>query len=182
MWMCLKCQNENEENFKFCWSCGLTRPEIKNEPEIKTSVEPPRIETPKPIEPIRSEIIKNNPEPKEHRVIEPDDEEVLPMFARVSGVEHNAVEKDDDLSLERKIFTIAVRLVGLFLLYQVLIAIPDLALMVYSALSSETADNKAAELFTGAFLIPLARLLFYLIVGIYLIASGRILLWLLPGR
>jgi hypothetical protein len=178
MWICPKCQNENEENFRFCWGCGLTRLETKVEPEINIPVESPRIETPEPPEPVKPEIVKNNPEPKDYRKID-DDEDVLPMLARVSGTAHKTSESGEDILLERKIFTIAVRLVGLFLLYQVLVSIPDLAVMVYSALSSESADG-VANLFTSTFVIPLVKLLFYLIVGIYLIASGRILLWLLP--
>lgn len=178
MWICPKCGNENEENFRFCWGCGATRPEAKAETELKISDRPPKMEPSKPPESSRREIIKNNPEPKEHRRIE-DDEDVLPMLARVSGAERKASVSDSDVSLERKIFTIAVRLVGLFLLFQVLIGIPDLAVMVYSALSGETTDS-AAVLFAAAFAIPALKLLFYLIVGIYLIASGRILLWMLP--
>ena len=178
MWICQRCGNENEENFRFCWGCGRARPEIKAEPEATIPLEPPKIETSKPPEPIRREIVKDIPQPIEHRKID-ETEDVLPMLARVSGVEHKASLSDDDISLEGKIFTIAVRLVGLFLLYQVLVGIPDLAVRIYSALSGETGDG-AANLFTPAFVIPTAKLLFYLIVGIYLIASGRILLWLLP--
>jgi hypothetical protein len=181
MWICPKCGNENDENFRFCWSCGLTRPEIKAEPEVKIPVKAPKIETPKPPEPPKREIVQNIPEPRKPLKLD-DEDDVLPMFARVSGVEHKISQRDEDVSLERKIFTIAVRLLGLFLLYQFLIGFPDLAVMIYSALFSDTADNSAAILFTSAFVIPAAKLLFYLIVGIYLIASGRILLWLLPGR
>jgi hypothetical protein len=179
MWSCPKCGNENEENFRFCWGCGITRPEIKAKPEIKTPVEEPKIETPKPPEPIKREIVRNNPEPEEFRKIADDDEDVLPMLAHFSGTEHTPSQSDNEISLERKIFTIAVRLVGLFLLYQVLIGIPDLAVMIYSILSSDKSDA-AENLFTSAFIIPTIKLLFYLIVGIYLIASGRVLLWLLP--
>ena len=183
MWSCEKCGNENEENFRFCWGCGLTRPEIKAQPEIKTPVEPPKvetpkIETPKTDEPVKREIVRHHPEPEEFRKID-NDEDVLPMLAHFSGTEHQAAQSDDEISLERRIFTIAVRLVGLFLLYQVLIGIPDLAVMIYSILSSDKSDA-AENLFTSAFIIPTIKLLFYLIVGIYLIASGRILLWLLP--
>lgn len=178
MWICPKCQNENEENFRFCWGCGATRSEIKNEPEIRTAAPPPKTETSKPPEPIKRQSIENRSEPKANRNIE-NDEDVLPMLARVSGTERKTSVSDTDVSLERKIFTIAVRLVGLFLFYHVLVGIPDLAVMIYSALSDETTDG-AAILFTAAFVIPAAKLLFYLIVGVYLIASGRILLWLLP--
>ncbi len=176
MWTCPKCGNENEENFKFCWNCGLTgaKPEVAELPK-----------PPEPPQPVKREIVRNEPEIQtepEIKVKPPIDEsDVLPMFARVSGIQHNETG-NDDVSLERKIFTIAIRLVGLFLIYQVLVSIPDLAVMIYSALSNETADDTAANLFTGTFIIPAAKLLFYLIVGIYLIASGRILLWLLPGR
>ena len=186
MWTCHNCLNENEENFRFCWSCGLTRPEIEAPPEVKIPIDAPKIDPPKPPEhfeppPLKREITRNEPEvkPKPRIADEPD---ILPMLARVSGIEHSETLNDDDLSLERKIFTIAVRLLGLFLIYHVLVSIPDLAVVIYSALFSETADSAAANLFTGAFLIPAAKLLFYLIAGIYLIASGRILLWLLPGR
>lgn len=164
----------------------MTRPEIKAPPEVKIPVEAPKPEMPKPPEPseppppVKREIIRNEPEinPKPRITDEPD---ILPMLARVSGIEHSRTESDNDVSLERKIFTIAVRLLGLFLIYQFLIAVPDLAVMIYSALFSETAEG-AANLFAGAFVIPAAKALFYLIVGIYLIASGRIFLWLLPGR
>src|SRR5688572_3889205 len=77
MWICPKCQNENEENFRFCWGCGLTRLETKVEPEINIPVESPRIETPEPPEPVKREIVKNNPEPKDYRKID-ETEDVLP--------------------------------------------------------------------------------------------------------
>ena len=176
MWTCLNCQNENEENFKFCWNCGLTRPaqEIPAAP-------PKKIETVKPIEPVKREIVEDKPKPPEiHKTYSGDEDEddVLPMLARVAGVEHKKDLRDEDISLERKVFTIAVRLVGLFLIYQVLVALPDLAVMVYSAMSGDSAE----ELFTRTFIIPLSKLLFYLIAGIYLIASGEILIRLLPRR
>lgn len=180
MWICPKCQNENEDNFKFCWSCGLTRQEIRAKPESKSPVTPPEIKSSKPSESSERESVKRASEPVNHRPAE-DDEDVLPMFSRVSGVEHESTADDEDVSLERKIFIIAVRLVGLFFLYQVLVALPDLAVVIYTALSNAPPDA-AADLLTGSFVIPAAKLLFYLVVGIYLIASGRILLWLLPGR
>ena len=102
------------------------------------------------------------------------------MLTRVAGVEKSEAYSDDDISLERKVFTIAVRLVGLFLLYQVFVALPDMFVFVSSALRENKDD--ISEMFTSSFVFPVARFLVYFFVGIYLIASGRILIWLLPRR
>lgn len=195
MWTCANCGTENEENFKFCWGCGRPRAQVEISPEPPPAehepVEKVR-EPPRRVEQIRE--VKEKPQADEHTDVSPvntrvtarskkihtEDDDVLPMLARVAGVESGAPETDDDTSLERKVFTIALRLIGLFFLYLALIALPDLIVLVSTALRENRED--ISEMFTSNLIYPLARTLFHFIVGIYLIASGRILLWLLPGR
>ena len=125
-------------------------------------------------------ITRVNPRPKAQAQKFDDDDDVLPMLTRVAGVEKSESYSDDDISLERKVFTIAVRLVGLFLLYQVFIALPDMFVLVSSALRENKDD--ISEMFTRDLIFPVAGVLVYFFVGIYLIASGRMLIWLLPTR
>ncbi len=198
MWFCQNCGTENEDNFKFCWSCGENRAKAEVSPEppptakpktVEKIPEPPkRIEKPPevkekpPVEDVDESPVKTrvNPRPKAQAQKFDDDDDVLPMLTRVAGVEKSENFSDDDISLERKVFTIAVRLVGLFLLYQVFVALPDMFVLVSSALRENKDD--ISEMFSSSFVFPVARFFVYFFVGIYLIASGRILIWLLPTR
>ena len=198
MWICKSCGTENEDNFKFCWSCGENRAKAEIPVEPPPKAKPKSVEKvpepPKPVEKLPEVkekppiddidmppvITRVNPRPKAHLQKSDDDEDILPMFSRVAGVEKDVPLTDDDTSLERKVFTIALRLIGLFLLYQVFIALPDMFVLVSSALRENKDD--ISEMFTRDLIFPIAGVLAYFIVGIYLIASGRILIWLLPNR
>ena len=198
MWICQNCGTENEDNFKFCWSCGENRAKAEVSPEPPPTAKPKQVEKipepPKSVEktseakekpPVDDDdvspvITRVNPRPKAQAQKFDDDDDVLPMLTRVAGVEKSESYSDDDISLERKVFTIAVRLVGLFLLYQVFIALPDMFVLVSSALRENKDD--ISEMFTRDLIFPVAGVLVYFVLGIYLIASGRILIWLLPTR
>ena len=186
MWTCLNCGTENEENFKFCWSCGHTREQSKSV-EVKEEIKPiPKQPEPKN-EPVRQikkveEIKKPVEEIKpaeitkvEKRKSPPNEPElfatVLPYSAKSSAYANSETD------WEIRVFRIAVRLVGLFLLYQVFVALPDLLAVIYSSVKTSAEFSDAL---TGNLIFPIGKLLFYFIVGIYLIASGRILLCLLP--
>lgn len=194
MWICRNCGTDNEDNFKFCWGCGQSRakaeavpepPPVKPKPVEKVPDQPKTVKSiPEPIEKppvIKEEIPQIQPptvsKPKPQFQKTNDDEEVLPMLARVAGVESGYSLNDDDVSLERKVFTIAVRLVGLFLLYQVFVALPDLIVLIKSSVGN---TENFSDALTSQLVIPVAKVLFYFIIGIYLIAGGRILLRLLP--
>lgn len=198
MWICQKCGTENEDHFKFCWSCGQTKAKAEVSPEPPPTVQirtvEPMPEPPKPIQKA-SEVKENppaddidlppvtkrvNPKPKAQTQKSDDDEDILPMFSRVTGVEKNEPLTDDDISLEKKVFTIALRLIGLFFLYRFFVALPDLITLVSLALRENS--NDISEMFTSSLIFPAGRILIYFVVGIYLIASGRILIWLLPNR
>jgi hypothetical protein len=197
MWICRNCGTENEDNFKFCWSCGQNKPKAEPVPEPPQKIKPKPVEKipepPKPVEKIPdvkekppiagnegvSPVIKDS-KPKPHVQKVDDDEDILPMFSRVAGVEKTEPLRDDDTSLEKKVFTIALRLAGLFFLYRFFAALPDLIGLVSSALRENSED--ISEMFTSGFIFPVAKILAYFIVGIYLIASGRILIRLLPDR
>lgn len=188
MWICRNCGTENEDNFKFCWSCGQTqekskpveiknevleiprKPEPKKEPvrEVSKVEEVKKVEGIKPADEIKSaEAAKV--EPRKFPQNEPE------LFSTV--LPHSARVANDETDWEIKAFRIAVRLVGLFLLYQVFVALPDLIYAIY-----EQNNTNADKILTMQFIAPILKFLFYFIVGIYLIASGRILLWLLPNR
>lgn len=183
MWTCGNCGTENEEKFKFCWSCGHTRTQTKPV-EIKQEIK----EIPKPSEPKRAPVreIRKIEEVKKVEEIKPAEvTKVEPrrnpqnepeLFATV--LPYSAKTSNDETDWEIKVFRIALRLSGLFLLYQVFIAIPDLAFMIRMVKSAqETSDALTNDLIIGS-----VKIAFYFIVGIYLIASGRILIWLLPNR
>jgi len=191
MWTCRNCGTENEIKFKFCWSCGHTRDQSKPV-EIKEEVK----ETPRKIEPRKEPVreakkieevkkIEELQRPEEPKPIEiprlekrkaPQNEPEL--FASV--LPYSARASNDETDWEIKVFRIAVRLVGLLLLYHVFVWLPDLVNAIYSAY--EQSSPNADKIFTKELIVETAKLLFYFIVGIYLIASGRILLWLLPNR
>lgn len=197
MWTCRNCGTENEDNFKFCWGCGQNKAQAETAPEPPQPVKPETVEKisepPKPIEKIpevkerppvedvnEPVITQVNPQPKAQIQKSGDDEDILPMFSRVAGVEKKEAINDADTSLEKTGFTIAVRVAGLFLLYKFFIALPELIGLVSSAMRENSED--ISEMFTGTFLYSVAGILIYFVVGIYLIASGRILIWLLPDR
>lgn len=178
MWICRNCGTENEDNFKFCWSCGQTREKSK-QVEIKKEVkEIPKKPEPK-IEPVREikklEEIKpaeiTNVEPRKTLQNEPE------LFATVLPYSAKSSADSNNSDWEIKVFRIAVRLVGLFLLYHVLVALPDLIVLAHSSVKN---TQNFSDALTDELIIPIAKTLFYFIVGIYLIASGKILLRLLP--
>ena len=198
MWICKSCGTENEDNFRFCWSCGQNRAKAAIPVEPPPRVKPKQVEkipeSPKPVEktPEVKEkppvddidappvITRVNPRPKPQVQKVDDDEDVLPMLSRVAGVEKDEPLTDKDTSLEKTGFIIAVRVAGLFLLYKFFIALPELIALVSSAMRDNSED--ISEMFTGGLLYSIAGILIYFVVGIYLIASGRILIWLLPNR
>ena len=198
MWICQNCGTENEDNFRFCWSCGENRAKaeipVKSPPTAKPKPIEKIPEPPKPVEktpevkekpPVDGNdgspaITRINPRPKAQMQKVDDDEDILPMLARVAGVEKDKTLSDADTSLEKTGFIIAVRVAGLFLLYKFFIALPELIVLVSSAMRENSAD--ISGMFTGTFLYSAAGILIYFVVGIYLIASGRILIWLLPNR
>lgn len=178
MWICRNCGTENEDNFKFCWSCGQTREkskpvEINNEVlEIPKKPEPVKepvrevrkIEEIKPADEIKPpEITKA--EPRKTPQNEPElFASVLPYSARNSG-------SNDEPDWEIKVFRIAVRLVGLFLLYQVIVALPDLIALIHSSVKNSISGFSDA--LTSDLIIAFAKILFYFIVGVYLVADRK---------
>ncbi len=143
-------------------------PEVKEKPPVVNE-----IETKLPIP--EQKISKPQMKYKEIR----SDEDVLPMFSRVAAIEKNSSLNDDEESLERKVFTIAVRLVGLYMLYQFIVALPDLIILINSSINHST---NFYEALSKELIITSAKFLFHFVIGIYLIASGRILIRLLPRR
>lgn len=190
MWICINCGTENENNFKFCWSCGRTR-EQSNPVEVRqvTKEIPTKTEPKKaPIREIRSfEEIKPVEETKPVKEIETVEttkaekrnsaRSETEIFSSVLPYAAKSFSDANESDWEIKVFRTAVRLVGLFLLYQVFASVPDFIILLYTSVKSSTEFSGAL---TNVLIIPLAKILLYLIVGIYLIASGRILLWLLP--
>ncbi|MEO6588291.1 MAG: hypothetical protein ABIP06_03090 [Pyrinomonadaceae bacterium] len=192
MWICRNCKTENEDNFRFCWSCGQTsekskpaetqnviedmlkKPEFKKETirEIKSVEEIKPKSEHKPIEEIKlaevTNVEKRNPPKTEAE-----------LFSTVLPSSKKSFASDDETNWEIKIFRIAVRLAGLFLVYQFIVALPDLMILINWEAKH---DNEFSDALVKEFVTPVAKNLFYLIVGIYLIASGRILLWLLPRQ
>ena len=76
-----------------------------------------------------------------------------------------------------------MRLVGLYFIFQVIIALPDFVSTVYTFFFNQNfVFETISDFFATALFILTAKILFYLIVGIYLISSGRILLRFLPRR
>ncbi len=189
MWICRNCQTENEENFKFCWGCGQSRAKAEIIPEPPPKTEPRQVEKIPEIkekpniaaeDDFPAEITRTESRPKASVQQTDDDEDVLPMFSRVAGVEKDEPLNDADTSLEKTGFIIAVRVAGLFLLYRFFVALPELFALISSAIRENSED--VSRMFTGSFLYSAGGILIYFVVGIYLIASGRILIWLLPDR
>jgi hypothetical protein len=167
MWICRNCGTENEDNFKFWWSCGQTR-ERSKPVEIKEQVkEIPKKPEPKrePIREIRkveeikpAEITKT--EPRKNPQNEPE------FFATVLPHSARNFNSNDETDWEIKVFRIAVRLVGLFLLYQVIVALPDLVVLIHSSVKN---TQNFSDALTSDLIISTAKTLFYFIVGVYLI-------------
>lgn len=219
MWTCQNCENQSEENFKFCWSCGKPR-SFKNEPtrgintaisfakqsedeptrnipqvtaiekEEKQQNEPAKVfEEKEPeitiIEPIKPEPEKKE-EKKEEKPKEPEKTHVkIPqpeLFATfLPESERGNLSNDTESDWETIIFTTAVRLVGLYFIFLVLTAIPDFVSAVYLFLFGQNPEiTSLSDFFATALFYLTAKILFYLIVGIYLISSGRILIRFLP--
>lgn len=181
MWICRNCGTENEEKFKFCWSCGRTRAESKPveiKPEIKEIPKPPEPKK-EPLREVRKvEEVKKTEEIKPANEIKP--VETPRVEKRISS--HNEPElfasvlpysakiSSDETDWETKIFRVAVRLVGLFLLYQVLVALPDLVALIYSSVKNNAEFYGAM---TGDLVFPTAKILFFFIVGIYLTSTRK---------
>ena len=190
MWICTNCGTENEDNFKFCWSCGQTREKsrvvetekIREVILLKSELKAEPVREIKPIEEIKPKI---EPKPFEKTVEITKAEKSNPpknepeLFSTVLPYSKKALNSSDETSIERKVFTIAVRLAGLFLVYQFIVALPDLMVLLNWEIKN---DNEFSDALVKEFVVPVAKNFFYLIVGVYLIASGRILLWLLPDR
>lgn len=232
MWTCQNCENQSEENFKFCWSCGKPRGfESERARSINTAIsfakqsadepkrnipqvtaiereENPRGEAAKKadeqepeitiIEPIKSEPERKtqpNAEKKEQKdekkPKEPKEPEkihvkipqpelfstFLPENERGGG----RILTDSETDWETIIFTTAVRLVGLYFIFLVITAIPDFVSAVYTFFFNQNVlIETISDFFATAMFFLTVKILFYLIVGIYLISSGRILLWFLP--
>ena len=190
MWICRNCGTENEDNFKFCWSCGRTQEKSKPV-EIKQEI----LEIPKGIEPKKEPVraigkIEESEKPEE--IINPEEPKPIEpakvekrkspynepeLFATVLPYPAKNFSSNDETDWEIKVFRIAVRLVGLFLLYQFLIALPDMIVLIYSSVKN---TQNFSDALTSDLIIPAVKLLFYFIVGVYLIASGRIVIRLLP--
>jgi hypothetical protein len=231
MWTCHNCENQNEENFNFCWSCGKPRT-FKNEAEheldtdipvskpmdfdlesnISQVATPPKVERPKKLErkepemvvikpikhetakiPVKKEEIKeeilhepeNIPEKKveianeseviKHKIPEPE------LFSTFLPESERRNATDSEANWENVGFTIAVRVVGLYFIFLILISIPHFISLAYSFFLLENVQIKGfGDLLAIPLFILTAKLLFYLVLGIYLISSGRLLIWLLP--
>jgi hypothetical protein len=220
MWICNNCQNQNEENFKFCWSCGIPRSEnrknireITRETPLQKEIKSAKPEIPK-VERLETEVKKvekkvlENAEisPKETSVIKNEDEiltrdkaqkpiekentiqnksnikepEIFSTFSTKHKISEDA--DNNNVNWQKEIFTIAVRLIGLYFLFQVIFVLPDFLIFVYKFISngSDFDGNISTYLLTS---FPVwFKYLFYFILSIYLISSGRILLWLLPDK
>lgn len=97
--------------------------------------------------------------------------------------ERGKVFTEAETDWETILFTTAVRIVGLYFIFLVLTSIPALVSEVYSFINAPNAEiTSLSELFANPLFVLLAKVLFYLILGIYLIASGRIIIWFLPRK
>lgn len=237
MWTCNNCENQNEENFKFCWSCGkpqtfvvdeeldtdipVSKPmeyelennvspiiETKQTENAKTEI-PKTVDRKKPamvvIQPIKHESPKipvkkieikeekpNEPEIKPETKMETAEEtkkqktttrepELFSTF--LSESERGKVFTESETDWEIIIFTTVVRLIGLYFIFLVLTSIPTLVSAIYIFVSAPNMEIAGlSDLFANALFILVAKILFYLILGIYLIASGRLILWFLPRK
>jgi hypothetical protein len=222
MWICNNCGNQNEDNFKFCWSCGkpksvkkiekveidrnipLSKPTEydpeRNDLQVSESKpkEIPKIDNPPTIKNKEPEAVKFNPvitKKTEKRVDKTSEKPKKPQQVKSKVPEPELfstflpeneklkVSDEYESNWENIIFTSAVRLTGLYFIFLVLLSIPDFIALLYSFISTETIRIKG---FGDVLAIPLfilsAKLLFYLFLGIYLISSGRILLWLMPRK
>lgn len=224
MWICRNCQKRNEENFKFCWSCGQARP-VVTQPLSGSSTEvsfpkktgsPPE-EIPQ-VQKIRAEaktdpsvgkttdqktersgekkkavVKKTKQEPRQRKSDTKDftESEKKPAEDEPLVFSFYETESPDSpkgsatgqrafggIDWEKMIFRIALRLTGLYLLVRVIISLPDLIGLIATRLAeSPTPGDLLLQI--G---FPLARNLFYISVGFYLIISGRLLARLLPDR
>lgn len=251
MWICKNCQNQNEENFKFCWSCGeskaasrktvrgntteLSLPKKSTEKEIP-QVKEIKVETTKPaeknVEPkklvdkkieeketekraekknsvdvkvktkevpeFKNEISEvttqkapekpkseepekpkaETPKPKEDKQsFEP---EIFSSFSPESSKSEPTESREANTDWQKEIFTIAVRLLGLYFLYLFIAAIPEIVSFVYASITADIEPDQFFLMFLLSIVTSLLKYFFYLFVGIYLISSGKILLRLLP--
>ena len=255
MWICKNCENQNEENFKFCWSCGESKsasrktvrgnttelsfpkksaekeiPQVKKikvetKKSVEESIKPPN----KKVEPKKS--IEKKPEKKnsekssekkkpvdvkvktkevpefeseisevttqkapdkqkkekpasEKSVVEKEtksyEPEIFSSFSPESSETEKTEVKEAKTNWQKEIFTIAVRLLGLYFLYQFIAAIPEIANFVYLSFTANIEPDQFFLTFLLSIVTSLLKYFFYLFVGIYLIANGKILLRLLP--
>ncbi len=233
MWTCHNCENQNEENFNFCWSCGKPRT-FKSEVELELNTDipvskpmdlelennisqvvetkpidnrPKKIERKEPemvvIKPIRHEPAKipvkkeevkeetlpepeNIPEKKVEIVKEPEEIKTkIPepeLFSTFLPESQRKNATDTEANWENIGFTIAVRVLGLYFIFLILISIPHFISLAYSFFILENVQIKGfGDLLAIPLFILTAKLLFYLVLGIYLISSGRLVIWLLPS-
>lgn len=231
MWICKNCQNQNEENFKFCWSCGeskvasrktvrgntteLTFPkkektekkeipkvkkikveskkeekgvEKKREPvdvKIKTKEVPEfeseisEVTTQKPPEKPKKEKSKSK-KPETKTTSESYEPEIFSSFSPESSKSATTAVKEVKTNWQLEVFTIAVRLLGLYFLYLFIAAIPEIVSFVYASINAGIEPDQFFLLYLLTIVSSLLKYFFYLLVGIYLISSGKILLRLLP--
>ena len=90
MWICQNCGTENEDNFKFCWSCGENRAKAEVSPEPPPTAKPKTVEKiPEPPKPV-----EKTPEVKEKPPV--DDDDVSPVITRVNPRPKTQMQKFDD--------------------------------------------------------------------------------------
>ncbi len=229
MWTCQNCENQNEDNYKFCWSCGqpaqsgtvknkamdtafsfnrqsADEPE-KNIPQVKAfekenespteAEKAEKPQSPEKFEESEPEIIIIEPtEPTTESRTEPktsDSNESKTIHIKVPEPElfetflpeseRRNVSTDAETDWETVIFRTAVRLVGLYFIFLVLTSIPELAAGFYALLLGQNPEVAAlSDFFSTSLFYFTLRILFYLVVGVYLIANGGILLWFFPRR
>ena len=227
MWTCKNCENQNEENFKFCWSCGKPKtfePETNEKLDTKISFskheaasekEIPQVKSIEKSPPVREkeniplikpleEFEEPEPERRKRKSVKVKSEIKLEAEKQISKEEEKPrvnvrqqelfstflpesergkVFTDSETDWESILFTTAVRIVGLYFIFLVLISIPTLVSSVYLFISAPNAELASfTDIFANALFILIAKMLFYLILGVYLISSGRLILWFLPRK
>ncbi|MEZ5426090.1 MAG: hypothetical protein R2747_07495 [Pyrinomonadaceae bacterium] len=100
----------------------------------------------------------------------------IPEANRTSAQTGNGDDRQKDF------FIIGVRLLGLAFIFLFLTGLPELATLIYSTFFKAPAETAGLlETFKNVLLFPLAKMLFYLILGVYFIAGGKLLIRLLPN-
>lgn len=165
------------------------QPEKKAAAEAAAQIESSVAETPVLIDestPVRAEKLYDRSEPvspAENRLVAPgsSSKHETELFATFRSDSETA-DTTSDSDWPRTIFIAAVRLVGLYLLLLVFFSLPELISLIYLALTAPVQEGLGLLNLIGKPLIVLAaKLLFYLLSGIYFIASGRLFIRLLPN-